>query len=1108
MLHIACGIRQNAGRIESYVIRLTLDELRNAGVAPPAASSSEAAADLLRRIELRAALRANLQGHARRLASDRIKRRQQTDNRIASEFERVDRLLSPLPESIRESRRYVPARADIQKASLASLAEQADALHRNSDSIKVSGTTVASESAMSGLTQRDGSYKATVRAGEFDSTRFGAQFEIGKAPPTTLIRMSAFEECERTSKDVEHCLGQAGAEAPAPEAAAPAEITETGAAAAAAADIPGYVMDLLRAPASDGNGALKLDSRPTPATVQDHVNRLELRGGPADSPAYYDFHHLQIAFDHVWTESFDQALVEKLKDLYRGILEIGGDVPGVGGRPEGPESSWFSGMPGWFANNLLDEAERACSVTDFEVPAVVVDAISIAKDEWNALTEDQRDRLESICEEISAAEDRLTNVMAKADADAWRVRLVFARDGAKRILEYARRELSNRGSVSCKLQDLLADIRKRIKENYLFEIYAAAPGQRSVNFGILVTYRQKWQPLNYQAGELAGTIPLAPKEVRRFNKRQVIKRSRVEKEIRNNLRSHREDSAETSRAEAEIINKANSRTAFQLGTQTGANVGFNTGVVNGSFNGGLNADFSKEVASISEEVKREFREAVFKASQEYKEERTIEVTTEATSEIEVTESGEISNPNEELTVTYLFYELQRRYRVSEQIHRVTPVVLVAQEVPSPDEIDDPWIVAHDWILRRVLLDDSFRPALTYLASQVRGDEYSLEEFRKNMERQRRLTDEIKEELLAIREQSQGRYTALETALSKRASAIEVEAEEEGLFEKILEFHKGEEEKPSPEAARVREDAARDAYERAAREEKELRSRLDREVTALQAVTEQYTKLLSEHLNRRAQIDRLRLHIKQNILYYMQSIWSYEPPDQRFFRLHRTAVPKLNGELVFTITSPPGAVPLEYDAHCELDRDQETATLAEVANLDQVLGYKGNYMLFPLTRSNCLTDFMMAPYVDSELGLHDPDELGNWTLESFSEYVCCLKERLAPTFFNDPQLQERLRRQYLRLLESPRRQYEDIIVPSGELFIEALPGTHPLLEDFKLRHRAMDVEKVRAEVLQQQLENVRLAARLLAAELDDPKIDKKVVVEGASAGVVIGTDGGG
>ncbi|VTZ59781.1 hypothetical protein EMEDMD4_1240009 [Sinorhizobium medicae] len=30
--------------------------------------------------------------------------------------------------------------------------------------------------------------------------------------------------------------------------------------------------------------------------------------------------------------------------------------------------------------------------------------------------------------------------------------------------------------------------------------------------------------------------------------------------------------------------------------------------------------------------------------------------------------------------------------------------------------------------------------------------------------------------------------------------------------------------------------------------------------------------------------RLRMHVKQNILFYMQAIWNHEPPDQRFFRL--------------------------------------------------------------------------------------------------------------------------------------------------------------------------------------------------------------------------------
>jgi hypothetical protein len=69
----------------------------------------------------------------------------------------------------------------------------------------------------------------------------------------------------------------------------------------------------------------------------------------------------------------------------------------------------------------------------------------------------------------------------------------------------------------------------------------------------------------------------------------------------------------------------------------------------------------------------------------------------------------------------------------------------------------------------------------------------------------------------------------------------------------------------------------------------------------------------------------------------------------------------------------------------------------------------------------------------------------------------------------------------------------VIVPSNSLYIEALPGTHPLLEDFKLIHRAIDVKKAQAELRHAELENLRLAARLANAELGDPDIDKVVVV---------------
>jgi hypothetical protein len=69
------------------------------------------------------------------------------------------------------------------------------------------------------------------------------------------------------------------------------------------------------------------------------------------------------------------------------------------------------------------------------------------------------------------------------------------------------------------------------------------------------------------------------------------------------------------------------------------------------------------------------------------------------------------------------------------------------------------------------------------------------------------------------------------------------------------------------------------------------------------------------------------------------------------------------------------------------------------------------------------------------------------------------------------------------------------VPTGSLFIEALVDQNPILEDFKLKHRELDVFDVNEKVRKAGLENIRLAARLLNDERGDPDIDKKILVEG-------------
>jgi hypothetical protein len=177
-------------------------------------------------------------------------------------------------------------------------------------------------------------------------------------------------------------------------------------------------------------------------------------------------------------------------------------------------------------------------------------------------------------------------------------------------------------------------------------------------------------------------------------------------------------------------------------------------------------------------------------------------------------------------------------------------------------------------------------------------------------------------------------------------------------------------------------------------------------------------------------------------------------------------------------------------------------LVDVADLDDVLGYKGNYMIFALKENNYITLHMMQDYLDvgEELLLRDPDELGNYSIEELQKLAAAALAKIT-----DPAERKARREEFKQMLmdrlTSPRKDNDRVIVPTNSLYIECLVGTHPLLEDFKLIHRALDVKKVQAEVRHAELENVRLAARALEGEREDPDIEKKIVIEGPVAGVI-------
>src|SRR4029077_5839110 len=126
----------------------------------------------------------------------------------------------------------------------------------------------------------------------------------------------------------------------------------------------------------------------------------------------------------------------------------------------------------------------------------------------------------------------------------------------------------------------------------------------------------------------------------------------------------------------------------------------------------------------------------------YRDQHRTEIEEVTSTEDETTSSREIRNPTDELTVTYLFYELQPRYLVTETLHRAMPVVLVANDVPAPHEVDEAWLLRHDWILKRVILDDSLLPALASLRSGFAGQESALVILEMQVQHQKNVVDQL------------------------------------------------------------------------------------------------------------------------------------------------------------------------------------------------------------------------------------------------------------------------------------------------------------------------------------------------------------------------------
>ena len=796
-----------------------------------------------------------------------------------------------------------------------------------------------------------------------------------------------------------------------------------------------------------------LAQRADETAIRERLRALELAAGPADRTALFDYGLLVGTVDGIWQEHLDENVVATASELHVAVMASGGALPRAGalfGELSGAVQALASTLGGKRSETRPAVSHAAREVPRmFEVAAPVFEQLP----EW-------------LQGPAPHYQDHRGDQLPAADL--WPTE-------EPPVPEY---------------QALLDELHDRLSEPFSFQVFAASGDHRAIDFGLFVTYRQRWEPRGHQAGALVKTITLAPREERSYVTRTTYKRASSSVQASNLERSDRSETQDTMRSAADIVSAAKSNLGFEVTAEGTVGIGE-------LFSSDSSMKLTQGSERSSQETRQFMREGVRRAAQEAKSSSRTEITTSESIESFSEESGKIVNPNEELPVTYLFYELQRRFQVSERLHRMVPVVMVARSVPGPEQITRAWLFAHGWILRRVLKDEQFGASLGYLLHESAGVEARLAQQQVHRDGLRRLVSRLSDEVERLARDTATRYGAVTRAFQTLLRAQTADANE-GFLERAAEAVLGDD--SSVEAARLREQMAREAHEQALRAERDARDRLTNAASSLETATKEHADSLARFRDSELAVRRLRIHVKQHILHYMRAIWNAEDRDQRYFELHSVRVPRLAGHLDYRLVETPEAAPVPplwqppYTIEATLvpenvDPMSETVRLGDVADLEHPIGYKGNFMVFPLRQHNVLTKYLALPYLDNRDGACDPDLLANYTPTEIVAYADAARQALPRAEFAAllPKIHALLEALDDRAFPSE----EEVVVPTGSTFIEALPGTRPVLEDFRLLHRAVDVARVAAEVRRLELDNLRRVARIRGGQLEDPDIETMV-----------------
>jgi len=592
--------------------------------------------------------------------------------------------------------------------------------------------------------------------------------------------------------------------------------------------------------------------------------------------------------------------------------------------------------------------------------------------------------------------------------------------------------------------------------------YFSAFAPNTLNFGLKLIYRQEWRPLGNQRGEIVRTIPLGPKQVEKVSTK-IIRRKKITR-TEENLKSIEQTSevADTTKDSSEIVNEAAETSGWNMEAEASLSLG---SVFSASISGGMHEESEKR----SRETSNNLSEVMQKTASKIRTETKTIVSVESESTFETTTASEIENANEEIAITYIYSKLQRQYELFTYLAESQDVIFIAEPIPQPYEINFNWVKRYDWIISKVILDDSFRDALTSISqnpsAKREDDEGLVTDFSDTMVQVQDFFKDFAGRLAG----TTGETSGIGGGLSLAGMDI------------IQEGQKN----------------YRDALEKRY-ENRKLEKQL-------------------EHKRK-----RLYQHIRDNMLHYCRAIWSQEDPQQRILRYKKIGLKfPLEWDFIGTfgqdeyagektlqdllnqvkLHETDGDATTVFELEGEFVANGESGIdITDIINPVGPIGYFGNYSIYHVKPEfyesgfSKILQIIKTPYLHYESSIAEPifmePTLKRLTTEfkgegpkdddERDEMIELIPELRVQFSQIDPENKDELDMFYSTIdFTSYYPEYlfrkgriRKFVVDTNNLLIDIQPGKGTALESFKLAHRGIDVLKTLEEKKEIELENRR------------------------------------